>query len=477
MACLTFLGLELDSATRIIRLPQDKLARLRQSLSDWGSRKAVRKRELLSLIAAKVVRQGRSFLRRLIDLATVVNHLEQFVRLNIGARSDITWWRTFAHQWNGTSMLYAYSLQRAQLHVYSDASGSWGCAALTGPAWFQLQWPPATGECHISAKEMIPIVIAAILWGKNWQGRSVRFHSDNSAVVALLNSGSVRDDSNASNVVLNICGCIFQLHFLVGTYSGGRERSGRRSLSEQGSIISLSLPSGTETTLISTQSSPGASSRGETGLDITGLDKAVEFYFHHALAPSTQRTYTSAQARYLSFCAQFDITPLPLQETHLCRYVSWLAKDNIAHTTVKSYLSALRHLQIARNLPDPMISTFPKLEGVIRGIKMQQARHKTSSPKRLPITLAHLHKLRSFFASKGNEADSFMLWAAICTCFFGFMRSGEMTIPSESAFDPSSHLCFNDVSVDNIADPQVVKVCLKASKNRSVSPRGPWPNQ
>ncbi len=68
-ACLTFLGLELDSATRIIRLPQDKLARLRQSLSDWGSRKAVQKRELLSLIghlqhAAKVVRQGRSFLRR-----------------------------------------------------------------------------------------------------------------------------------------------------------------------------------------------------------------------------------------------------------------------------------------------------------------------------------------------------------------------------------------------------------------------------
>ena len=74
--------------------------------------------------------------------------------------------------------LYAYS---PQLH------GSWGCAALT---WFQLQWPPAT-----AAKEMIPIVIAAILWGKNWQGLSVRFHSDNSAVVALLNSGSVRDDS------------------------------------------------------------------------------------------------------------------------------------------------------------------------------------------------------------------------------------------------------------------------------------------
>ncbi len=167
---------------------------------EWGSRKAVRKRELLSLIghlqhAAKVVRQGRSFLRRLIDLSTVVNHLDKFVRLNIGARSDITWWRTFAHQWNGTSMLYTYNLQRPQLHIYSDASGSWGCAALTGAVWFQLQWPPSARDGHISAKEMIPIVIAALLWGKEWQGLSIRFHSDNTAVVALLNSGSVCDDS------------------------------------------------------------------------------------------------------------------------------------------------------------------------------------------------------------------------------------------------------------------------------------------
>ena len=188
-ACLTFLGLELDSAARIIRLPQDKLARLRQSLADWGSRKAVRKRELLSLIGhlqhAAKVRQGRSFLRWLIYRPRRGGKPLR----SICPPEHWTWWRTFAHQWNGTSMLYTYS---PQLHIYSDASGSWGCAALTGSAWFQLQWPPSAGECHISAKEMISIVIAAILWGREWQGLSIQFHSDNTAVVALLNSG---DDS------------------------------------------------------------------------------------------------------------------------------------------------------------------------------------------------------------------------------------------------------------------------------------------
>ena len=37
-------------------------------------------------------------------------------------------------------------------------------------------------------------------------------------------------------------------------------------------------------------------------------------------------------------------------------------------------------------------------------------------------------------------------------------------MPSEAAFDPTTHLCFSDVSVDNINDPQIVKLHLKASK-------------
>ena len=46
--------------------------------------------------------------------------------------------------------------------------------------------------CHISSKEMIPIVMAAMVWGSQWEGLSVRFHTDNSAVV---DSGSVKDES------------------------------------------------------------------------------------------------------------------------------------------------------------------------------------------------------------------------------------------------------------------------------------------
>ena len=76
---ISFLGLELDTVALEIRLPAEKLDRLREELHRWRERKACRKRELLSLIgslshACKAVRAGRSFLRRLIDLSTVAKH-------------------------------------------------------------------------------------------------------------------------------------------------------------------------------------------------------------------------------------------------------------------------------------------------------------------------------------------------------------------------------------------------------------------
>ena len=50
-----------------------------------------------------------------------------------------------------------------------------------------------THACHIAAKEMVPIVIAASLWGPQWHRRCVRFRSDNMAVVDVLRSRTSRD--------------------------------------------------------------------------------------------------------------------------------------------------------------------------------------------------------------------------------------------------------------------------------------------
>ena len=57
-----------------------------------------------------------------------------------------------------------------------------------------------------------------------------------------------------------------------------------------------------------------------------------------------------------------------------------------------------------------------------------------------------------------------MMWAAAMVCFFGFFRLGEITVPSVAAFDPTVHLAWGDVAVDNPTRPGSIRIRLKRSK-------------
>ena len=136
----------------------------------------------------------------------------------------------------------------------------------------------------------------------------------------------------------------------------------------------------------------------------------------------------------------------------------------MSHASIKCYLSALRHLHISHDLPDPLISSMPKLEAVVKGIKVQQSKKTDNDKVRLPITPSILLNIRAVWKQRSADFDHIMLWAACCICFFGFMRAGEITVPSKTAYDPSVHLNYQDVSVDNILNPTILCLRLKASK-------------
>ena len=190
----------------------------------------------------------------------------------------------------------------------------------------------------------------------------------------------------------------------------------------------------------------------------------MERYFRNGLAPSTQNCYDSAKRRFLSFCNRTGLSPLPLNENLLCRYVSFLADEGLSPKTIKSYLSAARHLQIAMSLPDPKIGEMARLEQVIKGAKREYARRNPETRVRLPITPEILFKLRAVWSREAKNFDYIMLWAACCLCYYGFLRSGEITVPSETGYDSGVHLNMADISVDNAENPTVVKVKIKASK-------------
>ena len=189
----------------------------------------------------------------------------------------------------------------------------------------------------------------------------------------------------------------------------------------------------------------------------------MERYFRQGLASSTQRTYSSAQKRYLEFCNKHSLPPLPVHEHQLCQFVSFLGDQSLAYSSLKGYLSAIRNLQITYNYPDPNISRMPKLEQVLRGIKRQNAAAQTKR-ERLPITPDILVKLRAVWERENTKQDNIMLWAVSSLCFFGFFRAGELTIPSENSYDPQIHLSYGDIAIDSPNNPTIMKVHLKDSK-------------
>ena len=198
---LTFLGLEIDSVRMEVRLPQEKLSEMRALLKRWRGMKSCKRRDLESLVgslnhACRAVRPGRAFKRRLQNLMTTVERDGRRVRLNVEARADIEWWHQFGLRWNGTSLMKAVVVDgEPQEEMFSDASGNWGCGATWKGRWFQIQWSalPGTSEWGIMPKEMLPIVVAAVVWGARWKGLVIRARCDNMSVVAAVQAGACKE--------------------------------------------------------------------------------------------------------------------------------------------------------------------------------------------------------------------------------------------------------------------------------------------
>ena len=87
---------------------------------------------------------------------------------------------------------------------------------------------------------------------------------------------------------------------------------------------------------------------------LSDLDAAVYFYCKQGLAELTQRTYQSDIKRFHDFCTKFEVmVPLPVNEQLLCQFAAFLAQQGLSSQTVKTYLAAIRNLQISLGFPDP----------------------------------------------------------------------------------------------------------------------------
>jgi hypothetical protein len=202
---LSFLGILIDLNLKQIRLDEIKLNQFRDMLSEWKSKSKCTRKQLQSLAGSllwvtKVVRGGRTFLRRVIDAIRSRSHnfpapIEESVRL------DLRWWSEFMLQFNGVTMIPDTKWTESwssECQLFTDAAKS-GFGARWGKHYIHGEWTPAQlakaqGDdiLIISALELAAIAIAIMTWGSNWNGKRISIRSDNTAAVAAINSGSCR---------------------------------------------------------------------------------------------------------------------------------------------------------------------------------------------------------------------------------------------------------------------------------------------
>ncbi len=106
-------------------------------------------------------------------------------------------------------------------------------------------------------------------------------------------------------------------------------------------------------------------------------------------------------------------------------------------------------MQIVLGLPEPLaFSSLPRLCLVQAGIQRAHTQKGMFKVRiRLPITPTILGRIQP----QANSLDMILVWAAATLCFFRFFRIGEITVPSRTAFDPSKHLAWGDIAIDNPA--------------------------
>ena len=115
----------------------------------------------------------------------------------------------------------------------------------------------------------------------------------------------------------------------------------------------------------------------------------------------------AGKKKYLSFCQEAGTAPLPATEQKLIEFVAFVANQGLKHQTIKCYLSAVCHLQIASGGGDARVESMPVLELILRGTRKEQS----GDPKRthLPITPSILEQLCRVWNRDPSEWDHIML--------------------------------------------------------------------
>ena len=171
---------------------------------------------------------------------------------------------------------------------------------------------------------------------------------------------------------------------------------------------------------------------------VQDLDLEVHFYRGHTFAPSTTRTYVTQRQAYLQFCTEIDISPVPLSQANLGRYIAFLSR-RLCFNSVRQYLNVVRLKHLEAGHANPLDHTW-YVAFVLKGVKRVKG---NTTVQKLPITLEILKRLVCKLSLENPFDRAF--WAACLVAFYSFFRKSNSLVQGQESFDPTRRLCRSDV--------------------------------
>ena len=180
---MAFLGIIFDTVKMVMEVTPERVQDTLQEVAGWVTKEETSLKELQRLLGklhfvCKCVRQGRMFVSRLLNLLRETNECG-VVRVSEEARADIRWFERFLPEYNGVTLIPEARWSEPDTVLATDACLA-GCGCVCGSEYFRSEFPAEITQTalHISALEMLAVVVAVNIWGSQLGRAKVRVYCD-----------------------------------------------------------------------------------------------------------------------------------------------------------------------------------------------------------------------------------------------------------------------------------------------------------
>lgn len=179
-------------------------------------------------------------------------------------------------------------------------------------------------------------------------------------------------------------------------------------------------------------------------------------------------TYRTGYKQFAKFLSEYNrAVQIPITDDVLAAFVAHCALRGLSVSTIKTYLFAVRAVQLDAGFPFPSWRSRHTVFSTLQGVRRLFGDVHTS---KRALTLAHLIKMHGAYRLRRRDprtrAHALALWACILVGFFGMIRKDNLTKGKRDPFNPLKGLRRGDLSIVPAAGstPEVAWVRLRYSK-------------